>query len=433
MLAFGFAEPHALRRGIGWLLVVSLVFCCSASEAASALQSTGDVLEILLPATGLGATFLYADPQGRWQWLYSGATTLGTVEILKPLTEKIRPDGTTTSSFPSGHTASAFWGAAFLNTRYGPWWGVPAYGLAALTGYSRIRTDAHFADDVLAGASIALLSNWYWVRPLDDRLSFAPMNVPGGLGIKVQIADTTGVERGDRIVAKPSPIRYRFELELAAADVIHNQNRSPGSEGTTFDVANFENVNDTTTTAIVKFDWYVAPRQTLQFIAAPFEARNGGSFSYPVDFAGTTYPANQQLTSSYIYYDFRAIYRYEIVPDSAWIVRAGAGLSAQRTSLQLSGANVPTSDRVEKWAFLPVIYGELGVSFARHWEIVGEASGMWISGEKLLDSQAALRYRFNDHWDASAGYRYYAKQTDSGQLYNNVAYRVPYVGIAHSW
>ncbi len=150
-------------------------------------------------------------------------------------------------------------------------------------------------------------------------------------------------------------------------------------------------------------------------------------------FAGTTYPANQQLTSSYIYYDFRAIYRYELVQDSALSARVGAGLSVQRTSLQLSGATVPTSDRVEKWAALPVIYGELGVSFARHWEIVGEASGMWISGEKLLDSSAALRYRFNEHWDVAAGYRYYVKQTDSAQLYNNVAYRVPYVGIAHSW
>lgn len=427
------SDLYGLRRGIGGLLVISPLFFCSSSLATNALQTTGDVLEILIPATGLGATFLYADPQGRWQWMYSGATTLGTVEILKPLTEKIRPNGTTTTSFPSGHTASAFWGAAFLNTRYGPWWGVPAYGLAALTGYSRIRTDAHFADDVLAGASIALLSNWYWVRPIDDKLSFAPMTVPGGFGLKVQVANTSGVERGDRQAASSTPIRYRFEFQIAAADVSYNKNRAPGADGTTFDVANFENVNDTTTTAIVKFNWYIAPRQSLQFIAAPFEARNGGSFSYPVTFAGTTYPANQQLTSSYIYYDFRAIYRYEPVPDSALIARVGAGLSAQRTSLQLSGVNVPTSDRVEKWAALPILYGELGVSFARHWELVGEASGMWISGEKLLDGSVALRYRFNEHWDVSAGYRYYGKQTDSAQLYNSVAYRVPYAGIAHSW
>lgn len=164
-----FADTLALRRGFGWLLAISLHCPCSTSLATSAPQTTGDVLEILIPATGRGATYLYADPQGRWQWLYSGATTLGAVEILKPLTEKIRPNGTTTASFPSGHTASAFWGAAFLNTRYGPWWGVPAYGLAALTGYSRLRTDADFADDVLAGASIALLSNLYCKRTFADR------------------------------------------------------------------------------------------------------------------------------------------------------------------------------------------------------------------------------------------------------------------------
>ncbi len=423
----------AIHLTVTFLLAVLLLSHDASALAASALETTGDVLEILLPATGLGATYVYGDSEGRWQWLYSGVTTIGTVEILKPLSDKVRPSGTTTTSFPSGHTASAFWGASFLETRYGPWWGIPAYGLAALTGYSRIRADAHYADDVLAGASIALLSNWYWVKPLDDRLSFAPMNVPGGFGLKVQLVDTSGVERGDRIAATEEPIRYRFELQIAAADVSYNKNRSPSADGTTFDVANFENVNDTTATAIVKLDWYIAPRQSLQFIAAPFEARNGGTFAYPVNFAGTTYPANHELTSSYIYYDFRAIYRYDLLPHSSIVALAGGGLSVQRTSLQLSGQNLPTSDTVEKWTALPIAYGELGVPFARHWEFVGEASGIWISGEKLIDGSAALRYRFNDHWDLSAGYRYYAKQTNSAQLYNNVAYNVPYIGIAHSW
>jgi hypothetical protein len=401
--------------------------------AANTLEATGNVLEILLPATGLGATYLYGDRDGRWEWLYSGVTTLGTVEVLKPLTEKTRPSGSGTTSFPSGHTASAFWGAAFLNTRYGPWWGIPAYGLAALTGYSRYRSDAHYADDVLAGASIALLSNWLWVRPLNDRLSIEPMSVPHGFGLKMSLADTADASQRERMDAATGEPRYRFELQLAMADPKFNWVQAPSPGGTRLDVGSFDSVNDNVATAIVKFDWELTSQQSLQFVLSPFEARDGGTEPYPVRFAGTEYPAGASITSSYIYYDFRGIYRYELAPSTPAIVRIGGGLSAQRTSEQLSGTNLPTSDRVEKWALLPVLYGELGWRFGRHWEIVGEATGMWLAGEKLADFSGALRYRFNDQWDISGGYRYYAKQTNTSELYNNVAYNVPFIGIAHSW
>ncbi len=424
----------AAARCVGIVaLATVLSLLAEPALAGSALENAGNVLEVLLPAAGLGATYYYDDPVGRREWLYSGATTLGSVVILKPLVEKVRPSGTNSTSYPSGHTAAAFWGASFLNTRYGPWWGVPAYGLAALTGYSRISADQHYADDVLAGASIALLSNWYWTRPLNNQVSFAPMKVPGGYGIMVQVADTSGVQIGDRADLSPDPIRFRFEFEIAAADVYYNKARAPVPGGTQFDLGSFENLNDTTTTTIVKFDWDILPRQSLQFILAPFEARNSGTFPTPVNYAGTLYPGDRQIQSDYTYYDFRTIYRYDLAPDSALIALAGAGLAVQRTSLQLSGANLPTSTNVQKWTFLPILYGQLGLRFARHWEIVTEASGMWMSGDKLVDVSGSLRYRFNKHWDASIGYRYYNKQTDAPELYNSVSYNIPYVGLAHSW
>lgn len=421
------------RRRAARLLALVFFLPNSAALAAGTLEKAGDVLQVLLPAAGLGATYLYDDPEGRRQWLYSGATTIGSVLALKPLVEKVRPSGATTTSFPSGHSAGAFWGAAFLNTRYGAWWGVPAYGLAALTGYSRIKADKHYADDVVAGASIALLSNWYWARPIDERVSFAPMLVPGGYGVMMTATDTTGVQFGDRALPGAAPSRLRFDFEIAFADVSYNQVRAPAPGGTQFDLGKFENVNDTTTTAIVKFDWDIAPRQSLQFILAPFEARNGGTFPRAVNYAGTPYAANQQIVSSYTYYDFRALYRYDLAPESALIALAGAGMAVQRTSLRLSGPIAPVSENVQAWKVLPVVYGQLGIRFARNWEAVAEASGMSLSGDKLIDVSASLRYRFNKLWDVSAGYRQYKKQTDSAQLYNSVSYNIPFVGIRHSW
>ena len=54
------------------------------------------------------------------------------------------------SSFPSGHTASAFAFATAVTADL-PLLSAPLFGLATVVGYSRVHTGVHYPTDVIAG------------------------------------------------------------------------------------------------------------------------------------------------------------------------------------------------------------------------------------------------------------------------------------------
>jgi undecaprenyl-diphosphatase len=61
----------------------------------------------------------------------------------------------TSSSFPSGHTASAFAYASTVATGF-PDLALPLYGMATVVGCSRVHTGVHYPSDVVGGAILGL-------------------------------------------------------------------------------------------------------------------------------------------------------------------------------------------------------------------------------------------------------------------------------------
>ena len=78
---------------------------------------------------------------------------------LKFATGRERPTGSQ-HSFPSGHTSATFASAAVLQTHYGWKTGLPAYGVAALVGWCRVRDNEHWLSDYVFGAALGVASSY---------------------------------------------------------------------------------------------------------------------------------------------------------------------------------------------------------------------------------------------------------------------------------
>jgi membrane-associated phospholipid phosphatase len=88
------------------------------------------------------------------------------MQVLKLATSRMRPNGSDSMSFPSGHSMEAFALAAVLSKEYHDKplvvWG--SYGFAAAIGLARVGALEHFPTDVVAGAVIGELIGRYVVN-----------------------------------------------------------------------------------------------------------------------------------------------------------------------------------------------------------------------------------------------------------------------------
>lgn len=150
------------KHRFAFLAMVAIT--CGSLPAATTIQSIGDALQIVLPASAAGMTLYYKDREGAVQFGESLLTTLGVTYALKYTVNETRPNGGA-HSFPSGHTSSSFSAAEFIRKRYGWEYGVPAYALATFVGYSRVESKEHYTRDVLAGAAIGTLSSYFFTEP----------------------------------------------------------------------------------------------------------------------------------------------------------------------------------------------------------------------------------------------------------------------------
>lgn len=168
-----------------WFISISVFFPFPATASDDDIEKSGDIIQVLIPAIAYGTTFYLDDSDGRSQFYKSFFTNLGVTYGLKYTINKNRPDGGS-QSFPSGHTSAAFQGAAFIHKRYGWEYSVLAYTGASFVGYSRVESDKHYIEDVLAGAAIGAISSFYFTQPYKG-FTVTPVVNKGYYGLTINI------------------------------------------------------------------------------------------------------------------------------------------------------------------------------------------------------------------------------------------------------
>ncbi|MDH6305285.1 membrane-associated phospholipid phosphatase [Parabacteroides sp. PF5-5] len=147
------------------------------SQSRKNVRVSSDVSAAITPVACLVTTLALQDWEGLKQGAFAGVMTMGVSYALKYLISKDRPDRSDDHSFPSLHTSVSFTGAAFIQRRYGWKWGIPAYAVAAYTGWARTYAKKHDWWDVTAGAVLGVGSAYLFTRPFAQKhnLTISPM------------------------------------------------------------------------------------------------------------------------------------------------------------------------------------------------------------------------------------------------------------------
>jgi membrane-associated phospholipid phosphatase len=398
-----------IRKGIIILLSCLIIPLESFASDDEWIEKTGDVLQIALPVAAGATTLVLQDWEGTAQFAKTFGASWATVYGLKVLIGKMRPASENRLSHPSGHTMGAFAGAAFLDTRYGHAVGIPAYALAAFTGYSRVYADKHFFDDVVSGASISMLWTWFFTTPYKGEKK------------KSDVVDEKG---------KP---HWSYNWEFGPALLIRNEIKGPAESGTLFDLNEFEKVDDPTTTSAAMVNVNIKENHDAWVILNPFEARDEGRFKQDVNFGGQTFPADTLTYSAWRLEDLRIGYQYSLPDPGAWDFKFGASIAALWTSIKLQTANDLVAAEIKDFVILPLLRVFAGYKFSDRFTLSFDIEGMQISTDRLVDSGFMFNWNIDRRWAAWIGYRFYDKDIKTDDLFNQVSYNALGIGVGHTF
>ena len=148
------------------------------AKGKGTVEQIGDYMQVIVPAYAFGMAMNEEGWDGAKQFAYTFGATETAVYGLKFAVNERRPNRADNRSFPSGHTASAMSGAAFIHKRYGLKRAIVPYLMTGFPAYSRVDANKHWWWDTVASAALGGLIAWTIVDRYDGvQVSATPNSI----------------------------------------------------------------------------------------------------------------------------------------------------------------------------------------------------------------------------------------------------------------
>lgn len=383
----------------------------------------GDAIQILLPATGLFAAWMHDDAEGAKQLAYSTLSAQLAIHGLKKGVGRRRPNDSSWNSFPSGHTGAAFSGAAFLQSRYGSAWGIPAYAAATFVGYSRMHGNRHFAGDVIAGAGIAFLTNQYFVSPhRADGVYFNAMPTADGFAVGMTVTnqafEPTGGKGSRAVMQHQGAKKNRFELGMG-----FNLADSAGHFGARSYLEGTGAVDKYQPFAYINYQRDLENGNFLELEFNPNETRRRGEVSRNFSLDGHEYKTGEDVYAQFRHWMLGASLYKNVYDGDALKLDVGLGGYLHMVSVGVDKEQGGQYADSTTWSFLPSLTAQARYMLTDDLYLSGSGQAQYWDDNSYFNVDAGVGYQLSPNWEAGLKYTYIKSKLD-----NNLVDKTNYDG-----
>tara|TARA_B100001094_G_scaffold333028_2_gene407995 strand:- start:8884 stop:10182 length:1299 start_codon:yes stop_codon:yes gene_type:complete len=366
-------------------------------DRKSNMRTFGDEAMVFLPAGAALGSLIIGDYQGTKELFLGTGMSQLIIVGLKESTHRQRPDHKGSyKSFPSGHSAAAFSGAAYLHHRYGSAWAYPGYTIASIVAYSRVYANKHHIDDVIASASIAVFNSLLFTSShvSDAKISVLPYFSSDGLGAQMSIK----IDGSKSQTIQPSKEDFDFQYELITGGKNYEKNVLFYKEK--------ENINLNEVSSHNKYPLFATPQITAHITSnffyqgrlSLFENLDDGIIDQGFNFQNKSYLSNEHLVFSLRQYELSQLVFYDFFPESDWIFQLGAGLGISQHQIRIDNILGDKFAQYKSFDYYPKVMLGMGMELTNKFTLAHQGTIGHNDNITSHQLESYILYNINSRW-----------------------------------
>ncbi|MCB9025928.1 MAG: phosphatase PAP2 family protein [Bdellovibrionaceae bacterium] len=381
-------------------------------QAYDDIEKAGDYLQIAIPISAFLSAYGLEDENTPYNLSYkrfvkSFSYGLLTTHIIKNTLKKRRPNGDNEKSFPSGHTFAAVSGAAYIYSRFGYKFGIPAYLLAGFVGYSRIDSKNHYADDVLAGGIIAYLFNEYFTEPDNIEIHFSKTQDEFQVNLEVPLEDSIQLLK-----------KNEFQLKAFLGPTFIKSLKINDENKLDYDIANLQNEKKDSYTSLLEFQFNLNKKGKILISIDPYQHLVRGNPSNDLQYENTIFQNSELTEFNWTQYNLELDYTRKVYNLGPVNLFAGMGLFTNYGKIEITSLQSSHHYLSERIGFIGNLIGQLGWNYSNSLSSLLKLNWFDDSHNKFSKLEVDLKYKLDRRWEIITRWQHFVRKLTLGDSKN---------------